>query len=48
MKPLERLGEAFHPYVVQGGFGTVSSVAVSVAELHCFLSDHCCVSQCIG
>ena len=27
MNPLERFGEAFHPYVVQGGFGTVSAVA---------------------
>ena len=26
MKPLKRFGEAFHPYVVQGGFGTVSAV----------------------
>ena len=27
MKPLKRFGEAFYPYVVQGGFGTVSAVA---------------------
>ena len=47
MKPLERLGEAFHPYVVQGGFGTVSSVAVSVAEYIAF-SVIIVVSHCIG
>ena len=28
MKPLKCFGEAFHPYVVQGGFGTVSAIAV--------------------
>ena len=28
MKPLKCFDEAFYPYVVQGGFGTVSAVAV--------------------
>ena len=28
MKHLKHFGEAFHSYVVQGGFGTVSAIAV--------------------